>query len=97
MHRDLEYGQHRGHPGGPGYFTTAFFHRPEELEAEVLEMEFDQPGLYAVQGPGLTVADLEVRMSDPAKRAQLLDLIRSVEQEKTSLGVSAHFVIVATK
>ncbi|MCY3912854.1 MAG: methyltransferase domain-containing protein [Chloroflexi bacterium] len=97
LHHDLKDGQHRGHPGGPGYFTTAFFHRPEELEAEVLEMEFDQPGLYAVQGPGLMVTDLEARMSDPGKRAQLLDLIRSVEQETTLLGVSTHFVVVATK
>ena len=37
------------------------------------------------------------RMSDPTKRAQLLDLIRTVEQEKTLLGVSSHFVIIATK
>ena len=41
--------------------------------------------------------DLEGRMSDPTKRAQLLDLIRSVAQEKTLLGVSSHFVVVATK
>ena len=63
----IEEGQHSGYPG---YFTTAFFHRPEELEG---------------------------RMSDPTKRTQLLDLIRTVEQEKTLLGVSSHFVIVATK
>ena len=60
-------------------------------------MGFDQLGLYAVQGPGLIASDLEGRMSDPAKRAQLLDVIRSVEQEKTLLGVSTHLVVVATK
>ena len=97
LRRDLEDGQHRGLPDDSGYFTTAFFHRPEELKAEVLEVGFDQLGLYAVQGPGLIATDLEGRMSDPAKRAQLLDLIRSVEQEKTLLGVSAHFIAVATK
>ncbi len=53
--------------------------------------------LYSVKGPGELAADLEVRMADPAKRAQLLDLIRSVEQERTLLGVSSHFVVVATK
>ena len=97
LRRDLEEGQHRGQSGTPSYFTTAFFHRPEELEAEVLEVGFDELGLYAVQGPGLIATDLEGRMSDPAKRAQLLDLIRSVEQEPTLLGVSTHFVVVATK
>ena len=97
LRRDLEEGQHRSQSDALSYFTTAFFHRPEELEAEVLEVGFDQLGLYAVQGPGLIATDLEGRMSDPAKRAQLLDLIRSVEQEKTLLGVSPHFVVVATK
>ncbi len=97
VRRDLEEGQHRGQSDAPKYFTTAFFHRPEELEAEVLEVGFDQLGLYAVQGPGLIATDLEGRMSDPAKRAQLLDLIRSVEQEPTLLGVSTHLVVAATK
>ena len=97
VHRDLEEGQHRGQSDAPKYFTTAFFHRPEELEAEVREAGFDQLGLYAVQGPGLIATDLEGRMSDPAKRAQLLDLIRAVEQEPTLLGVSTHLVVVATK
>lgn len=93
--RDLDDGQHHGH--GDDYFTTAFFHRPEELEAEVVEVGFDCRGLYAVQGPGDLAADLEGRMLDPTKRAQLLDLIRSVEEEKTLLGVSTHFVVFATK
>ena len=97
LRRDIEEGQHRGRSDGFGFFTTSFFHRPEELESEVLEVGFDQLGLYAVQGPGLIATDLEGRMSDPAKRAQLLDLIRSVEQEKTLLGASTHFVVVATK
>ena len=97
LRRDLEEGQHRSQSDALSYFTTAFFHRPEELEGEVFEVGFDQLGLYAVQGPGLIATDLEGRMSDPAKRAQLLDLIRSVEQEKTLLGVSSHFVVVATK
>ena len=95
LSRDLEDGQHRGH--AHDYFTTAFFHRPEELEAEVSEAGFVQQGLYSVQGPGQLATDLEERMSDPLKRAQLLDLIRSVEQEMTLLGVSSHLVVVATK
>ena len=97
VRRDLEEGQHRSQPDALSYFTTAFFHRPEELEGEVLEVGFDELGLYAVQGPGLIATDLEGRMSDPAKRSQLLDLIRSVEQEKTLLGASPHFVVVAKK
>jgi hypothetical protein len=28
---DLASGQHRNPTGNPAYFTTAYFHRPEEL------------------------------------------------------------------
>ncbi|MYD95348.1 MAG: class I SAM-dependent methyltransferase, partial [Chloroflexi bacterium] len=97
LRRDLADGQHRGLPDDFGYFTTSFFHRPEELEAEVREAGFDQPDLYAVQGPGLAASDVDERMSDAVKRARLLDWIRCVEQEPTLLGMSKHFVVVATK
>ena len=97
LRRDLEDGQHRGLSDDFGYFTTAFFHRPGELEAEVREAGFDPTGLYAVQGPGLVATDLEGRMSDLLKRARLLDWIRCVEQEPTLLGMSKHFVVAATK
>ena len=36
-------------------------------------------------------------MADPAKRAQLVDLIRHVEQEPTLLGAAAHFAVVAVR
>ncbi len=95
LRRDLVDGQHRGN--GHDYFTTAFFHSPEELEAEVSEAGFDQGGLYSVKGPGELVKDLEGRMSDPSKREHLIDLVRLVEREKTLLGVSSHFAFVTTK
>ena len=97
LRRDLQEGQHRSEPDTTAYFTTAFFHRPEELEAEIHEVGFDQRSVLSVEGPGEVAINLEERMSDPTKRAQLLDLIRSVEQEKTLMGVSSHFVVVATK
>ncbi|MCY3896213.1 MAG: methyltransferase domain-containing protein [Chloroflexi bacterium] len=97
LRRDLVDGQHRGLADDFGYFTTGYFHRPEELEAEVREAGFEPLGTYAVQGPGVVATDLDGRMSDQVKRALLLDLIRSVEAERTLLGMSAHFIVVATK
>ena len=95
LRRDLVDGQHSG--DGHDYFTTAFFHSPEELEAEVSEAGFDQGGLYSVKGPGELAKDLEGRMSDPGKREQLIDLVRLVEREKTLLGVSSHFALMAAR
>ena len=68
IRRDLQEGQHRGVPGVPGttrYFTTAYFHRPEELTAEIDESGFRRRGLYSVQGPAQFAPDLEARMANP--------------------------------
>ena len=97
LRRDLEDGQHRSRPDGLDHFTTAYLHRPEELEAEIRDAGFDQKGLFLVQGAGEFAKDLETRMSDPRKKALLLDLIRSVEQERDLIGASSHFVVVATR
>ncbi len=43
-----------------------------------------------MQGPARFAPDLEARMANPARRAQLLDLIRLVEQEETLLGAATH-------
>ena len=97
LRRDLVDGQHRSGPDGAEHFTTAYLHRPEQLESEIREAGFDQKGLYSVQGPGGFAKDLETRMSNPEKKALLLDLIRSVEQERNLIGASSHFLVVATR
>jgi len=97
IRRDLADGHHRGVPGTTRYFTTAFFHRPDQLAAEIRESEFRQRGLFTVQGPAQFSPDLDARMADPARRAQLLDLIRQVEQEETVLGAATHIACIAEK
>ena len=52
LRRDLEEGRHRGVPGTTRYFTTAYFHRPDELAGEIRESGFHQKGLFTVQGAG---------------------------------------------
>ena len=97
IERDLEDGQHRNPEAKPEYFTTSFFHRPEDLEAEVREAGLKVSDLISVQGPGRLVRDFEAFWNDPGRREQLLRLIRKVEREPTLLGVSPHFVVIATK
>ena len=97
LDRDLSEGQHRNVNDTPGYFTTAFFHRPEELEAEVSEVGLTVSEVVAVQGPGWLARDLADRWSDPRRRTQLLYVVWRVEHEPTLLGVSQHFAVIAKK
>ena len=97
LHRDLSDGRHLPDSRVQEYFTTAFFHRPEELEAEVAEAGFSLKGLFSVQGPGEYATDLDDRMADLRKREQLLDLIRIVEEERTLMGTASHLVVAAEK
>lgn len=94
--RDLRDGQHRN-PTDKEYFTMAFFHRPEELEAEVREAGFNLVELLGVEGPGWLLPDLEQRWADPAERERLLQAARAVESEPTLLGLPPHLLAIGRK
>ncbi len=97
VHTDLETGQHRNPTGNPSYFTTTFFHHPDELRAEVTDAGLQLAALLAVEGPGWLLPDFDPRWADPARRAALLDLLRRLEGEPALLGASAHILAVCRK
>jgi len=97
VERDLEDGQHRNETGVAEFFTTAFFHHPAELEAEVREAGFALVSLLAVEGPGAFVPDFRARWEDPKARERLLDLVRRVEDEPSLLGMSPHLLAVGRR
>jgi SAM-dependent methyltransferase len=94
--RDLVDGQHRN-PTDKDYFTTAFFHRPEELTSEVREAGFYLVDLLGVEGPAWLLPDLERRWADEAERERLLQAARAVEREPTLLGIHPHLLAVARR
>jgi SAM-dependent methyltransferase len=97
--QELEDGQHRRPPGwtGPGLFTTAYFHHPDECRQEIEAAGMSHVATLAVQGPAWIVPDIDGRWGDPHKRAFLLDIARRLETEKMTLGLSPHLVIVGRK
>jgi SAM-dependent methyltransferase len=97
LDQDLIDGQHRNPTGDPNFFTTAFFHRPEELDEELVDAGYSVIELSAVEGPAWLAADFEARWADPIRRARLLDLTRKVEHEAALLGLSPHLLIVGRK
>jgi ubiquinone/menaquinone biosynthesis C-methylase UbiE len=97
VERDLRDGQHRNPTRKIGYFTTAYFHLPEELRGEVQDAGFVWETTLAVQGPAWLVAGLEARLGDPERKRQLLDLLRRFEAEPTLLGLGAHLLCVGRR
>ena len=97
VERDLADGQHRNETGIADFFTTAFFHSPDELGIEVQEAGFALAGLFAVEGPGAFVSDFGKRWGNPGSRERLLDLVRRVEREPALLGASPHLLAVGRR
>jgi len=97
VERDIREGQHRNPTDRLDYFTTAYFHKPAELQAEVEEAGLAVEGLYGVEGPGWILPDLTKRWNDPERRAALLHVARLLEAEPTMLGCSAHLLAVGRK
>ena len=95
--RDVRDGQHRNPTGRLDYFTTAYFHRPEELRDELLTAGLRVEGLYGVEGPGWTLTDLTERWADPQRRNALLHVARLLETEPSVLGCSAHLIAIGRK
>src|SRR4029453_27280 len=52
VHRDLSDGQHRNPTRRPEWFTTAYFHLPDELATEVADAGLRLRALLAVEGGG---------------------------------------------
>ena len=94
---DLESGVHRNDTGKLDYFTTAKFHRPEELKAEVGAAGFVDVRLFGIEGPGWILTDFDERWGDPGRREDLLLTARRLEQEPAVVGMSAHFLVTGVK
>jgi ubiquinone/menaquinone biosynthesis C-methylase UbiE len=97
VERDLVDGQHRNPANQPEYFTTAFFHHPEELRLEVEDSSFLYEKILPVEGPLWLSPYAVANFSDQKRREQLLELAYRLEEEPSLLGASAHLLVVARK
>jgi ubiquinone/menaquinone biosynthesis C-methylase UbiE len=95
--RDLRDGQHRNETDRVDYFTTAYFHRPDDLAREIAAAGFADVHVLGVEGPGWMVADFDARWDDRTQRDDLMIVARALESEPAILGVSAHLIGIARK
>lgn len=97
LDRDLREGQHRNPTSRLDYFTTSYFHLPDELGDEARAAGLAVDRVLAVEGPAWLMPDLGARGSDDARRLRLLDLLRRIEGDPAALAMSAHLLLVARR
>jgi SAM-dependent methyltransferase len=97
VEQDLRDGIHRNPTGDPQYFTTAYFHRPEELRGEAEEAGLRHETTLGVEGPGWLLHDFADWWDRPERRERLMAVARALEAEPALLGASAHLLAVARK
>ena len=86
---DLRDGQHRNPEvvSRPEFFTTAFFHHPDELEAEALASGLREVRLYAIEGPAWI-------LEDSADLESQLFAARATESEPALMAATSHIMVV---
>jgi SAM-dependent methyltransferase len=92
--QEIETGQHRRPASWPRVLTTAYFHRPEQLRAEIDAAGLACEDVLAVQGPAWMVPEFEASWQDPGKRAVILQIARLAEHAPV---FSPHMMAVARK
>jgi len=90
---ELTTGQHRK-PENWNVLTTAFFHHPDELKAELNDAGMVHEKTVGIQGPGWMVPEFEENLEDPERRAIILKIARLVETEPV---LSPHILAIARR
>ncbi|MGH9229368.1 MAG: class I SAM-dependent methyltransferase [Acidimicrobiales bacterium] len=92
---DLADGRHVNPDNHPHWFTTAFFHRPEQLHEEITAAGLAVVELLGVEGIAGWLPHLGARWGRDADRETILEATRLIEAEPTLLGLSAHLLAIA--
>ncbi|MHA2123077.1 MAG: class I SAM-dependent methyltransferase, partial [Promethearchaeota archaeon] len=95
--QDLIDGQHRNPTNITHYFTTAFFHHPNELSQEHVDAGFLSVEQFAIEGPLDLLGNIGEYLNDAEKTKLLLTFIREIEKEPSLMGASAHIMVIARK
>jgi ubiquinone/menaquinone biosynthesis C-methylase UbiE len=95
VEQDLATGRHENPTQEPFYFTTGYFHHPEEIGAELREAGLAQLELFAVEGPFWCLPNFDEHWSSEDKRERMLRFVRRIERDPSLAGVSAHILAVA--
>jgi ubiquinone/menaquinone biosynthesis C-methylase UbiE len=94
---DLADGRHANPDNRPHWFTTAFFHHPEQLREEIGAAGLAVVEILGVEGIAGWLPHLDARWRRDADRETILEATRMIEAEPTLLGLSAHLLAIARR
>jgi len=94
---ELTSGIHNPPASWPGILPEAFFHKPQELNDEVMEAGFTHTELFAVEGMVWLDSKYFETRSTPEKKEAMMNLLRSTEQTPELLSFSPHLMICGRK
>ncbi|MFC4121656.1 class I SAM-dependent methyltransferase [Nonomuraea zeae] len=76
---------------------TAYFHDPAHIPPEFADAGFPEVRHFGLQGAFWLYGDVDDWLDDPARRALMMDALRSMESVPSLLGVSGHILTVARR
>jgi len=94
---ELATGIHNAPAAWPGILSEAYFHKPEQLVAEVQEAGFTGTELFAVEGMIWLDSKYFETRTDAAKKEKMMDLLRQTEQDQALLAFSPHMMVCGKK
>jgi len=83
-------------PGDMALFTSAYFHKPSDIQKELKESGFEQVELIAIEGFARAVNTEEI-LKNENHRELLLEYIRKTESRPEIMGMSDHFFAITRK
>ena len=91
VERDLADGQHRNSDvvNQPDFFTTAYFHLPDDLEREAIDSGLRDVQLFSIEGPAWILEDA----NDVANQ---LFAARATESQRALMGATSHLLVAGT-
>jgi ubiquinone/menaquinone biosynthesis C-methylase UbiE len=95
--KDLIDGQHRNPTHVLDYFTTSYFHHPNELYQEHVDAGFQSVELLSIESPLDLLGNIEEYLNNSEKIKLLLSFIREIESDFSLVGASPHIMVIARK
>ena len=95
VEQDLRDGRHENPRPDQDWFTTAYFHHPDELREEGTEAGVEVEAVLGVEGIAAWIPRLERSWSDPVRRDIIVDAAAWIEREPTLAGLGPHLLVVS--